>query len=164
MSNRIEYRNDALNRDRWVPGEWQGEPDKVQWIDDATGLDCLIVRNRLGALCGYVGLPPGHPMYGQDYDNVRGADGDWPNVNGGLTFAGPCMESDDPAQGVCHVPVEGRPDNVWWVGFDCAHAYDWVPGMGEHSFGDSTYKSLRWVESETRSLARQMAVAGGDDA
>src|SRR5437764_13906827 len=44
------------------PGPWDGEPDKLQWIDCGTGYDCLIVRAvHHGRLCRYVGLPPSHP-------------------------------------------------------------------------------------------------------
>lgn len=67
-------------------GPWNNEPDKAQWVDDATGLDCLIVRNHGGALCGYVGVPEGHPAYGKDYDTVDVL------VHGGLTFASLCAE------------------------------------------------------------------------
>ena len=38
-------------------GPWDNEPDKAQWIDEASGYDCLIVRGGGGALCGYVGVP-----------------------------------------------------------------------------------------------------------
>lgn len=39
--------------------EWDQEPDRKHWVQQ--GLDCLIVRNLMGALCGYVGVPPSHP-------------------------------------------------------------------------------------------------------
>src|SRR5690606_3996986 len=40
---------------------------KIQWVDEATGLDCLMVRNSGGAWCGYVGVSEGHPLYGVEY-------------------------------------------------------------------------------------------------
>jgi hypothetical protein len=49
-----------LDKSKWPYAS--KEPDKVQWRDQVTGLTCLIVRvNPGGALCGYVGVPPGHP-------------------------------------------------------------------------------------------------------
>ena len=45
------------------PGPWDNEPDKIQWVDETTGLDCLMVRNWWGSWCGYVGVPEGHPLY-----------------------------------------------------------------------------------------------------
>jgi hypothetical protein len=27
------------------------------------------------------------------------------------------------------VPEPGETDNVWWFGFDCAHAQDYIPAM-----------------------------------
>lgn len=154
------------------PGPWDCEPDKVQWIDAATGLDCLIVRNPLGALCGYVGLPPGHPFHGVDYDQCTRADCtvdrtvEWcpehsPNaaveVHGGLTFADFCRESDKgEAFGICHVPFPGRPAHVWWLGFDCAHGGDLTPRLGL-SFPGDEYRDLAYVKAQCATLARQLA-------
>ena len=56
-----------LDRSQWSRGEWDDEPDKMQWSDGVTGLPCLIVRNDLGSLCGYVGVTEGHPLFAIDY-------------------------------------------------------------------------------------------------
>jgi hypothetical protein len=112
-----------------LPGPWQHEPDKVQWVDADSGLDCLAVRNTLGNWCGYVGIPRDHPWAGAaSYDDVSAA------VHGGLTFGPhPCTAYDPKrwrdagafeASAICHVPFAGRPDDVLWLGFDCAHAGD----------------------------------------
>lgn len=82
---RVEYRN-VIDKAEWPRGAWDDEPDKIQWQDEATGLPCLIVRGPSGALCGYVGVAPGHPWHGKDYDDC-GVD-----VHGGLTFASKCAE------------------------------------------------------------------------
>ncbi|MDG3006418.1 hypothetical protein [Paludisphaera mucosa] len=151
----IEYR--TLDKSQWGNGEWQDEPDKKQWQDTSTGYPCLIVRNRLGALCGYVGVPKEHPHFGKDYDRPH------VEVHGGLTFADTCQPSDDESHGICH-KTEGD-DHVWWFGFDCAHGWDYVPGMavyrGEtgHSgfFSEhETYRNLAYVTREVESLARQL--------
>ena len=139
-------------------GPWDDEPDKAQWVDDATGLDCLIVRNGLGALCGYVGLPPGHPLHGVGYDDAD------VQVHGGLTFAGPCQDGAEDGPGVCHVPEPGRPADVWWLGFDCAHAGDLSPSLQQH-YGpmaalyreQSTYRTFDYVRAEVADLAGQLA-------
>jgi len=49
---------------------------------------------------GYVDLPPDHPMYGKDYDDMP------VRIHGGLTFA------------------EKQEDGMWRVGFDTVHAGD----------------------------------------
>jgi len=108
----------AVDRTGWPPGAWDNEPDRDEWR--AHGFPCLIVRNRYGALCGYVGLPPGHPLHGKDYSDDETADLD---VHGGLTYANAC------AGHICHVPREGEPAEVWWLGFDCGHSCDIQPGM-----------------------------------
>lgn len=160
------------DKSEWGDGPWQDEPDKAQWIDEATGLDCLIVRNDMGALCGYVGVPPDHPWHGVGYNDCRNdpqrCDGDdiicdcrpdqVVDVHGGLTFSAACRESTDPSQGICHVPEPGRPADVWWFGFDCAHAHDFLPGrlMFPSDWSD-TYRTVGYVRAEVASLARQLA-------
>ena len=164
----IEYR--TVNKLTWGRGAWEGKPDKKQFVDEATGspclatgLPCLIVRNPMGALCGYVGVPEGHPFYEKDYDEVEAS------VHGGLTFASFCQEVDNPCEGVCHLVEEGEPDNVWWLGFDCNHAGDIAPGMHsrlpsylkilDRSFEES-YKDMTYVEAEVKELAAQVKSAG----
>lgn len=62
-----ETRRERPGRDMWLDGPWRYEPDKVTWVDESTGLDCMIIRNPLGTLCGYVGVPPSHPYYKINY-------------------------------------------------------------------------------------------------
>ncbi len=156
-------------------GPWQDEPDKAQWIDEATDLDCLIVRNHAGALCGYVGVPPGHPWHGKDYGECveEPACGDcWcdhspgarTEVHGGLTFAGPCQEGAEDGPGICHVPEPDRPANVWWLGFDCNHYMDIAPLINGPEASawcrlEGTYKTFAYVQNECRDLARQVKAA-----
>lgn len=75
-----------VDKSAWPRGEWDGEPDKKQWTDPATGLPCLIVRNPGGALCGYVGVSAGHPAFEKNWDAVN------VDVHGGLTFADKCAD------------------------------------------------------------------------
>lgn len=142
----------------YPPGPWMDEPDKAHWVDEATGLDCLIHRGPLGALCGYVGVPRTHPFHGRDYDQV---DVDV-EVHGGLTYAALCQEdTEDEGHGICHVPLPGRDPEVWWLGFDCGHSQDIIPGMlfmegmGFESRG--SYKDFDYVKAEVEKLARQLA-------
>lgn len=166
----------VLPKRAWGPGPWQDEPDKAQWIDPATGLDCLIVRNHMGSLCGYVGVPPGHIFHGADYE-IPGVE-----IHGGLTFAGACHPDHD-ERSICHIPAPGRPDNVHWFGFDCAHSFDLMPAHEatmkiirppalrlehealqqllekadtERRFRQE-YRDWAWVASEVTELARQLA-------
>lgn len=152
---------DLNDRSGWPSGEWDNEPDKMQWPDEATGLPCLIVRNRSGALCGYVGVPNGHPWYDVYYGDIE----PYPDVHGGLTFTDKChpRPEGDPG-GICHIVDQGEPDDVWWLGFDCLHYRDTSPGTlayaaryGDHTDPDETYKNVSYVQGEIRGLARQAA-------
>ncbi len=152
----IEYR--TVNKSDWPRGEWDDEPDKMQWPDEATGLPCLIVRSGIGAWCGYVGISEGHPLYGKDCND----DDDYLQllVHGGVTFSARCQPQDDNSHGVCHVPDPGEPDHVWWIGFDCAHAYDLSPG--NHRFPhlrlrEEEYRNVAFARAQCAELARQLA-------
>jgi hypothetical protein len=151
-----------IDKSRWGDGPWQNEPDKKQWVDAATGLDCLIVRNaHLGNWCGYVGVPQNHPLFGKDYGAVD------VDVHGGLTFSEKC-EPDPRGEGygICHTPEPGRSE-VYWFGFDCGHAFDLAPAMEayykKHYISSltldesSVYRDMTYVEEECTRLARQLA-------
>lgn len=162
----------TTDKSSWGFGPWQDEPDKRQWRDETTGLACLIVRNpKWGNLCGYVGVPPSHPGHAKAYNFYR--DDEAPHsavenainnlrVHGGLTFADGCSHGSDESRGVCHVPSFGEPDDVWWFGFDCAHAWDLLPGI-EPRYRDpldaaNVYRDVDCVTSECASLAYQLSV------
>ncbi len=142
-----------------APRPWDTEPDKAHWIDPATGLDCLIVRGPAGALCGYVGLPPGHPFHGTHYRDLDDVE-----VHGGLTFSDACDPDGSEAEGICHTPQPGRPDDVWWLGFDCAHYSDCTPGSrllhailgGDVTLPIGVYRTYDYVHAEVARLAAQL--------
>jgi hypothetical protein len=158
-----EWFNPMVDPDRGTritaPGPWQDEPSKVQWVDAATGLPCLIVRGPLGSLCGYVGVFPNHPLHQVDYN-----DGVDLEVHGGITFSDKCQPTTDHSKGVRHIPEPGTSDDVWWFGFDCAHCFDIVPGMIEFSLRErdrGEYRDVRYVASEVRKLAAQLGASHG---
>lgn len=135
------------DKSKWGDGPWVNEPDKKQWQDEETGLPCLIHRNRLGALCGYVGVPAGHPWFEKDFLDI------YPEVHGGLTYSGFC------AAHICHVVEDGEDDHVWWLGFDCAHGYDLCPNVRLPD-DDVVYRTWEYAEEECRKLAKQAAAHG----
>jgi len=142
-----------LDKSEFGPGPWDNEPDKVQWPDRQTGLPCLAVRHQtLGNWCGYVGVAESHPYFRKDYDDelvdIK--------AHGGLTFSGLCAH-DDKEHGICHNPAPGEPDRVWWFGFDCAHAYDYAPGLATTiKWHEDVYRDLAYVQRECASIARQL--------
>ena len=150
----------TVDKTSWGPGPWLDEPDKEQFADAASGLPCLVKRSPLGgSLCGYVGVTEDHPWFGKDYDDVEA------DVHGGLTFAGLCQEGPED-QTVCHIPGPGEPDRIWWLGFDCGHAWDISPAMEAREsmrgwaairMPDSSYKTVAYVKAECAGLAGQAA-------
>ena len=136
-----------IDKASWPAGPWKREPDKAEWADEKTGLPCLIVRHRhSGHLCGYVGVPEGHPSFGKDYDDIA------VEVHGGLTYSSLCDE-DEKERGVCHTADKA----AYWLGFDCAHA-------GDHAyfteridqFPGEVYRDFGYVQRECAHLAAQL--------
>lgn len=162
------------DKSKWPRGEWDSEPDKVQFMT-AAGLPGLIVRGPSGALCGYAGVAEGHPFFGVGYSGCPEACGGerWPSegeskcehdrpidaieAHGGLTYADACQPGEG-ERGICHVPDAGEPDHVWWFGFDCAHSGDLCPSFEKfHQSGYDYYKGIAYVRLGVESLAAQLA-------
>jgi len=158
----MTVKNREYDKSLWGKGEWDNEPDRIDFIH--AGFSCMMLRNMMGAWCGYVGVPSDHPAYGVNY-----SDYDTPipnlNVHGGLTYASPCSGT------ICHTPQEGMPDDVWWLGFDTGHHMDvspldigrmlrdtFDPGFTNGEYG--TYKNVEYVTNEVKSLADQLKEMG----
>ncbi len=145
----------AIPKAEWGPGPWQDEPDTKDWTH--LGYRCLIIRNTLvsGSLCGYVGVPPGHPWHGYNGDNIE--------THCGITFNGrfanPAAEvgmSEEDAAG------------LWFLGFDCAHHGDLSPGLeaslnraipGRQSRPHGVYRDMEYVTRCVEDLAMQASDA-----
>jgi hypothetical protein len=65
------------------------------------------------------------------------------------------------ASAVCHIPEGDEPDDIWWLGFDCAHAGDFCPAFerfeGLHK--DEEYRDVNYVTQECQRLARALKIA-----
>lgn len=88
-------------------------------------------------------------MFGKDYSEVEA------EVHGGLTFANACQGQEENPFGICHIPEAGRPEKVWWFGFDCAHCFDLSPWYRVAE--DDVYRTLEYVKGECAQLARQLS-------
>lgn len=151
-----------VDRSRWPRGAWDSEPDQARWTDEDTGLACLAKRHRQkGHWCGYVGVDSRHSWYGVSQAELEDA----AEIHGAVTFAGRCDEG-PVAQTACHAEEPGEPDELWWIGFHCHHAWDCSPvdlveeaARGEWVAREAgeDYRTLGYVQSECRRLARQMA-------
>lgn len=165
-----------MDKSKWERGPWDSEPDRMEFrVPDCPGFACLMVRNLLGSWCGYVGVPPGHRAHGKWLGD---ADLMVVKVHGGITYAAPCeVEGDrDPGELICHVPEPGESEDIWWLGFDCGHAFDVSPELAATIRGYSLlsaltcprlgcmpevlYRDASYVRAEVESLARQLAAMG----
>jgi hypothetical protein len=145
-------------------GEWLDEPDSITFEHE--GIKCLVYRAIKtepycltdpyfgGHLCGYIYLPPDHPLYNKEcYDQF--------DCHHGITFQ--------------QVNEEG-----FMIGFDCAHSGDLIPsmehmrntvpelmeikklypapeGFEKHFLFNPTYRNVDFCIKECKSLAEQAA-------
>jgi hypothetical protein len=155
---KLEYT--FIDKSKWARGEWDSEPDKVQWPDPKTELPCLAVRNpHMGHWCGYVGVTEGHPFFGKQADDDDFAIDTALVSHGGITLTTFCV--DDPARkehGICHMVEEGEDDRVWWLGFDCGHCDDLIPIVSSRlHIPGAKYRNLAYVKDICTVMAAQLA-------
>lgn len=133
-----------IDKSSWARGQWDHEPDRVEWIDEDTKYPCIALRILThGAWCGYVGISKNHPYFQKYYDEIDCS------AHGGLTYSDLCRENNEEL-GVCHKSAE----KFWWVGFDTAHSGDLSPAYISSSGG--IYRDLNYIKEEIRSLAKQL--------
>lgn len=103
---------------------------------EAYGLRCKVLVGPVGSLNGYVAVPKSHQAWGADYDNLD------IDVHGGITFG---------QQG--NATLWNDPD-LYWFGFDTAHAGDWV----NYSDRPTDHRwTLSEVVNETENMAKQFS-------
>jgi len=123
--------------------KWEQEPNRVQFQHQ--GIDCLIVRHpRWKHLCGYCNIPAGHPHHGKPYQDL-----DY-SVHGGLTFSN------------SEAPAKEFAEGEFWIGFDCAHCDDYMPGNVDRiQLGDRpvVYRDIEYVTEQCKQLAEQIVDA-----
>lgn len=161
-------------------GPWDEEGDKVAWVDEQTGLGCIMLRQKNGTLSGYVGIGPDHPLFGFTADAVPV---DIANcVHGGVTYGKECEvnrfareEYGTPRKErytVCHTPLtrvvrnyrtvqttknKFEHEEIWWLGFDTDHVGDLVPkGSNLRPKKGDVYRNQAYVYDECIAFARRL--------
>jgi hypothetical protein len=114
------------------------EGDYHHFIHNCDGIeiDCEIIRNGLGALCGYVCINSDNSLYRLDYDEISFLIDYTPH--GGLTWS------------------EDNGSGSWQIGFDCIHAGDFCPNLPSN-YGGGIYRDLEFVKSECKKLAESVS-------
>jgi hypothetical protein len=116
--------------------KWLEEPNKTEF--EHAGVKCLILRDRIMWLGGYVGLEPGHPHFGKHFRDIEVK-----GVHRGLNFSG-------------RGDGQRRKEGLWWIGFYCDRPGDYVPGRLDNLKGGEVYRNIEYVRGEVKKLAEQM--------
>lgn len=154
---------------------WENEPDFLD--GEHAGLKTALRRGPVGAWCGYVGVPKGHPLFEVGYSSriksppkeliERKIDIDKIGainllyaMSMDITKACPLTLLLDVHGGLTyarnHFPKR-EPDGLWWFGFDCAHAGDLVPSEHCINHPSDVYRDIEYAKKECESLAEQLA-------
>ena len=122
-------------------------PEDILSKGEHHGFEWMVIHNGSGYRCGYMRVPLGHPWHGKSYNDLN------VEVHGGLTFARADVPCDAPGA-----------DTDWWLGFDCAHAFDAPdpelpqerpPYVLRPLFSDCEIRTQEYVEAECKSLCQQ---------
>lgn len=151
---------------------WDNEPDHKEW--NFRGLECRILRvPNAGHLCGYVGIPESHPLYGYSYNDEvdvpefmdREVDPSKVGYVNMFLVALSDRDSEDLVPISMVLPVHGgltysedhlppsEPDGLWWFGFDCSHCDDATPFTVSIGLKFGTYRDINFVTEECENLA-----------
>lgn len=159
-------------------GPWNNEADKVAWIDEETGLGCIMLRQKDGTISGYAGVGPDHPLFGFKVDAIP--IGIACTVHGNVTYSAACEvnrfatvawgEPRKERYTVCHVTrtrlvqdyrtvqtTENEfHEDVWWLGFDTNHPGDLVPNKLRGRLKGEVYRDQHFVYENCIKLARKL--------
>lgn len=140
-----------VNRSSWLDWDnsqdppWKDEPDEVLFV--CLNYYCAIMRNHLGALCGYAAVPLEHPWFGLNANNALTLT---LHAHGGITFCGYI----EPVK----IYIAEPSNHLWWFGFDCAHYQDLVPAFITRGMS-RTYKNEAFVRKECEGVVQQIITA-----
>lgn len=158
---------------RLPSGVWLSEPHHASWEESLTGLPCAIIRNQIGVLCGYTGVPKGHKLHGLDSHDIvdipPGAINRLVDIQSQvgvinlLLGAGQLTDTQAPLALLlfCHNGLsytKRGPKGYWWFGFDCGHSGDFIPGLAEHIpwTKPTDYRDFAYVKQQCDGLALQI--------
>lgn len=162
-------------------GPWDAEADKIAWIDEASGLACIILRQTDGTLSGYAAVGPDHPVFGFEAEALPVDLAT--SVHGSITYARTCEDNrfERQAHGkprqerytVCHTTYvrtvqeyrtvqttrnEFEHEDLWWFGFHTNGVGDLVPKprLGSSPRKGAVYRDQSFVYANVIELARRL--------
>ena len=133
---------------------WDKEPFKREF--EYKDFPCIILKHPTQHhLCGYIGIYSTNGLSNMPIDDIN----EFINIHGGFTHY-------DSGNNI-NLPITVNNKLIFWLGFDCAHYNDYVPGLEEfqqfYSYQMSimnkenvTYKDGQFVENELKKAIDQI--------
>ena len=141
-----------VRRAGWRKGLWDDElEDQVYWIDPETKLDCLALRNEFGEWCGYVGVPFTSKYYGEDKNGIELI-----GIHFEITYA----DSSSGDEFRIRTFLKGRPEVVWWIGFDSGGLSSDCPARKPLRMNKwkPVYRDLNFIRPRITELAEELTL------
>lgn len=139
------YRITIYDKRDWQKGPWQEEADHIRWIDKNTNFPCVMYRSpETGAWVSLVGLPPDHPLYLVDRDDMVFR---YIAIHNGISFTGSLIDED-----LFFYPPICR----WWIGYHLMGELDFKPKIVWNRMTSKQYRNEEFVIRETIDLADQL--------
>lgn len=132
------------------------------------GYSCVVVFQIMGYRCGYVGVPRGNKLFRRSFDSELLCD---IGCHGGLTYSEEYLVGQDD-------------ENIWWIGFDCGHAFDgkdydacykyfkdeeqvrylnWMKNIDGEMYNDYQVRDIDYVIEECKQIVDQLEEIGSDN-
>jgi hypothetical protein len=119
-----------MDKKKWGDGPWMNEPDELAF--KYKGYPCLIQRQGMGHLCGYVDIHLFHPFYTHHLETLD------LYVHGGISY-------------------DRKINEYRRIGFDTAHYDDYLPNSATtFNSESSTYKTIDYVKKGLMQLVDQL--------
>jgi hypothetical protein len=148
----------VIDKSTWADGPWKDEPDEVRFRH--YGYECYLIRHpAMGAWWCQVAIPPSDPLFAEIPRDRR------PGIPAALSLALYVAVAHGGLVALPGVVTEDG-EEVWVVGFDCAHCFDLCPGpaaLPKSPIGQllgfprlETYRTLEYARQQTEKLAEQL--------
>lgn len=136
--------SEPINKEKWPRGPWDDEPDEERFTH--MGIECLILRFPItGTLSGYVRVSDEMRAKFQTMNDEPANFNFEANIgcHGGVTHTGELQDR------------EG-----YWVGFDTAHAGDYMPALTGNTFlNNLQYRDIEYIREQVKSMVVQLLKA-----
>lgn len=127
-----------IDKSKWPRGEWDNEPDYLEWTDESTGFSCQILRDpKAGFLKGVVDVETLGRLFARNEKEILQ-----------VLDIGGMIEVEFYYY---HIP------NILRTQFRCWNYHDLIPSGNYWQSENATYKNIEYVKEGCRSICNDLS-------